>query len=102
MDKDQVQVIQILLDTFMKLILAGVAVGLLIGFAIAWTRNPSWPIGIVEVFLGILSLLSQGEVHNAASTGRLTAEQQGERTLRVRWSNERLGSPIREFPFNDL
>ena len=53
MDKDQVQVIQILLDTFMKLILAGVAVGLLIGFAIAWTRNPSWPIGIVEVFLGM-------------------------------------------------
>ena len=53
MDRDQVQVVQLLLDAFVKLILALVAVGLTIGFAIAWTRNPSWPIGIVEVFLGM-------------------------------------------------
>ena len=50
MDREQLEVVRLLVDVGLKLLLGVAVVGILIAFAIHLMLNPSWPIAIVEVF----------------------------------------------------
>lgn len=52
MDREQVKVIQLLVDTGVKLLLAIVAALILIACTITLIVKPSWPIAIAEMLFG--------------------------------------------------
>ena len=52
MNREQVEVVELLVDIIIKLVLAGVAALILIACTVQLIRDPSWPIAIVEVVFG--------------------------------------------------